>query len=85
VGVSSSATVTATVTATPTLPPPQTHVQEGGSAGEYRGSEEGWGGNVTLWGGGGAIESGGGSLRVEFDLDVRDLAKDPVRLSLAAV
>ena len=31
-----------------------------------------------------AMESGG-SCRHEFDLDVRDLGKEPVRISLAAV
>ena len=64
----------------------------GGSASEYRGSEEGWGRDVTHWGGqsvtpwsrAAAMESGG-SCRHEFDLDVRDLGKEPVRISLAAV
>ncbi len=105
----------------PTLPPPYTHVQEGGSTREYRGPEEGLGGGVTLQGGAAARESwgtfdfdlaggsaseyrgseegwgrdvthwgaaamaSGGSWRHEFDLDVRDLGKEPVRISLAAV
>jgi hypothetical protein len=66
----------------------------GGSASEYRGSEEGWGRDVTHWGGqavtpwggGAAAMASGGSWRHEFDLDVRgDLGKEPVRISLAAV
>jgi hypothetical protein len=64
----------------------------GGSASEYRGSEEGWGRDVTHWGGqlvtplgGAAAMASGGSWWHEFDLDVRDLGKDPVRISLAAV
>ena len=114
----------------PTLPPPYTHVQggdstreyrgseeglgggvtlrgsataresggsfdfdrAGGSGSEYRGSAEGWGRDVTHWGGqavtpwGGAeAMASGGSWRHEFDLDVRDLDKEPVRVSLAAV
>jgi len=86
----------------PTLPPPYTHAMESGgsfdfdlargSASEYRGSEEGWGREVTIWGGqavtscgGAAAMASGGSFRHEFDLDVRDLGKEPVRISLAAV
>jgi hypothetical protein len=114
----------------PTLPPPYTHVQGWASTREYRGSEEGLGGDVTLRGGAAAMESegsfdfdlaggsaseyrgsdrgwegdvthwggqavtpwgeaaamaSGGSWRHEFDLDARDLGKEPVRISLAAV
>ena len=113
----------------PTLPPPYTHVQGEASTGEYRGSEEGLGGDVTLRGDEVARESGGpfdfdlagasaseyrgsdegwgrdvnwggqavtpwgeaaamasgGSWRHDFDLDGRDLGKEPVRISLAAV
>ena len=64
----------------------------GASASEYRGSDEGWGRDVTHWGGqtvtpwgGSAAMTSGGSWRHEFDLDVRDLGKEPVRISLAAV
>ena len=90
----------------PTLPPPYTHVQggaresggsfdfdlAGGSGSEYRGSEEGWGRDVTHWGGQAvtpwgeaAAVASGGSWRHDFDLDGRDLGKEPVRISLAAV
>ena len=79
----------------PTLPPPYTHVQgdrAGGSASEYRGSEEGGGGDVTHWGGQAVLPWGeaaamasGGSWWHDFDLDGRDLGKEPVRISLAAV
>ena len=64
----------------------------GGSASEYRGSEEGWGRDVTHWGGQAvtpwgeaAAVASGGSWRHDFDLDGRDLGKEPVRISLAAV
>ena len=64
----------------------------GGSTSEYRGSEGGWGRDVTHWGGqavtpwgGAAAMTSGGSWWHEFDLDVRDLGKEPVRISLAAV
>ena len=64
----------------------------GGSQSEDRGSGEGWGGDVTLvggeaatfWGGAAAIESVESS-RHGVDLDVRDVGKEPVRISLAAV
>ena len=49
----------------PTLPLPYTHVQGGDSTREYRGSEEGLGGGVTLRGGAAARESGG-----SFDFDL---------------